>query len=89
MGKVLGNGMRVEVIPTINDSAKRVEVRVQPGQVYRFETDVHTRSGLVHRVGDLLIVQDSTLLTPHGESSESGVNWVCETQHSTSCWATL
>ena len=76
-------------VPTVNDSNEHQTVSVTAGDVYCFMDDVYTRSNLVHNKGDLLLVLDSTLQTPHGEISESGVNWVCETRHSTSVWATL
>ena len=78
-----------EVIPTIDDAGRPVEVTVKPGQVYEFLCDVSTRAGHTHEKGSLLIVQDSTTKTPHGEISQSGVNWVCETRYGTSVWATL
>jgi len=81
--------MAVQVVPTIDDFGRPQKVEVGVGQTYEFRYAVWTRANKIYVAGDLLWVQASTALTPHGEISQSGINWVCRTKHGTAVWATL
>jgi hypothetical protein len=75
--------------PEIGPSRERIFPDVKPGDVYVFQHPVGTRAGHVHSRGTELKVLDSTTKCRHGEISQSGRNWVCESIYGVSEWATL
>jgi hypothetical protein len=75
----------VKVIPNVRNDP----VTVQPNYVYEFACDMSSRSGVMYKAGDEIRVVEATQSTPHNEIGVSGCNWICETKHGRSVWATL
>lgn len=75
-------------VPFYSPESERT-IHVEEGDVYEFLLNVGTRAGFTHLAGSRIFVVRKTREAPHNEVGPRGCNWVCQTIHDTSVWATL